>query len=196
MQNLKNYINRNVWKQDWNETKLDAEKGLETLVSLVKKPYRLYRDNKYVNLNANILTAAYPSIQAAVCASSVMSSRGYCDGAIATGAALVDWAAYIPVHMTLHYLSKRHKFKDETGKLNKKEFWKDIGKVYLTQIPSIALFYILATPLQYGLMKAGFEADSANLLSYWGTLVATRSLHTYNYWNLQRRVKRTRSVSV
>jgi len=160
--------------------------GLETIVETAKIPYNLYRDNKYVNLNANVLAASYPSIQAATLASSAMENAGCSNGAISCGAAAVDLAAYIPIHMGLHYLSKRNHFRDEKGKLNKKDFWKDVGKVYLTQIPSIALFYIMATPLHYGLMKAGFEADDANLLSYWGTLLATRTLHTYNYWKLQK----------
>lgn len=187
MQSLRNYLTVNGWKRDLDETKQDTLRGLEAIVNVAKIPYDLYRNNKYVNLNTNVLAAAFPSIQAATCASSKMSSLDCSKRTIAAGAAVIDWAIYIPVHITLHYISKGHKFRNQKGRLNTKEFWKDVGKVYLTQVPSIALFYVTAAPLQYGLMKAGFQADNANLISYWGTLIATRSLHTYNYWKLAKK---------
>jgi len=165
--------------------KINKSQTLESLLNIVKTPVRLYKNNKYVNLNANVLVAAYPSIQAATCVSSAMSSSGYCNSAIATGSAVADWATYIPIHIGFHYLSKKQNFKYKNGKLNKKAFWNDVRKVYLTQIPSIALFYLMAGPLQYGLMKAGMEANTSILTSYWGTLIATRALHSYNYWRME-----------
>ncbi len=162
---------------------------LENIVSAMKKPLELYKNNRYVNLNANVLAAAYPSIKVASLASDSMSSQGCTEGGIVCGAAIVDWLAYIPIHIGLHYLSKRHQFEDKKGNLDKKSFWKDVSRVYLTQLPSIALFYAMAGPLHYELMELGMKADNANMLSYWGTLIATRALHTYNYYRTQKSIK-------
>lgn len=186
MLKIDQYLNKEGWKQDFEETKSHARMGLEVLVETALIPYALYKKNPYVNLNVNVLAAAYPSIQAASGTSFAMEANGFSREEISFGAAVVDWLVYIPIHIGLHYFSKREQFKDENGKLKQREFWGDVGKVYLTQIPSIALFYVLAAPLHYGFMKAGLKAEDANLLSYWGTLVATRALHTHNYWKMRK----------
>ncbi len=187
MKKLEEYLTREGWKNDLKETRQDAIKSLDLIVNAIKWPTRIYKNNRLVNINANVLAAAYPSIEAAAQTSRCMKEYGCGDGAITTGAAAADWLAYIPVHIGLHYLSNRKKFSDEQGKLKKKEFWKDVEKVYWTQIPSIVLFYIMASPAQYALMKTGMDADSANRASFWGTLVVTRALHTYNYWKASKK---------
>lgn len=183
MQTIENYLTKEGWKNDWNETKKDARNGLETLVKAAKKPVDLYRNNKLVNLNVNVLAASYPSIAAAAYTSEIMEKEGFCDFGTSVGAGIVDWAAFIPIHILLHYKSKRHQFTNENDKLDKKKFWKDVRRVYKTQLPSIALFYAMAGPIQYTLMKDGMDGESANLLSYWGTLIATRALHSWNYYH-------------
>lgn len=44
-------------------------------------------------------------------------------------------------------------------------------------------------------MRSEFNASDANLISYWGTLIATRTLHTYNYWKLQKKEKNQETQS-
>lgn len=187
MKTIEQYLTRDAWKEDWQETKSHARVGLEAVVKVARAPYDLYRNNTLVNMNANVLAAAYPSIEAAAQTSRIMQEEGYSEAAVSGGAAAADWLAYIPIHLALHYFSNKKKFTKENGKLDKGSFLKDVGKVYLTQLPSIALFYAMASPLQYGLMKSGLDGGNANRVSFWGTLAATRALHTFNYWNIGRK---------
>jgi len=149
--------------------------GLE---SLVKKTVDVYKNNRIVNINANTLIAAAPSIAAAGGCSELMEYLGSSEEAIAIGAAITDWVTYIPIHIALHYATNKERFVEEDGNFNRKEFAKDVGHVYLTQLPSIGLFYAMAGPLHYFLMAKNLGSGVANQVSYWGTMIATRTVHT------------------
>ena len=105
--------------------------------------------------------------------------------------AATDWAAYIPVHVGLQYYSNREKFRDENGHVNIKAFTKDMLKIYKTYIPSIFLFYAIAGPAHNLCLKLGLDGDSATNTSYWGTMMITRALHTYNLWRADKKDKKT-----
>lgn len=184
MQPISQYLTKEGWKRDWYETKSDAKKGLESILNAARGSLNLYRNNRYVNMNANVLAAAFPSIEAAARTSCCLEAAGCSKEAITAGAVAADWLAYIPVHIGLHYWSNRERFISE-GKFDTSAFWKDVGRVYFTQIPSIVFFYVMASPFQYGLMQVEMCADTANRVAFWGTLVATRTLHTYNFWRVQ-----------
>lgn len=186
MEKLTDYLTVEGWNKDWNETKRRAKKGLEEIAKIAKAPYNLYKNNKLININANVLAAAYPGIEAAAYISKRMEETGFSDSATSAGAIAADFVVYVPVHLGMHYLSNKGKFKNEENTFDSRSFWKDTGMVYLTQLPSIGLFYFIAGPLQYGLMKAGLEAETANRISFWGTLAATRAVHTLNYWQANR----------
>jgi hypothetical protein len=152
---------------------------MKTLENIVKKTLGVYKNNRLVNINANVFAAAAPSILAASGVSGLLEHNGYSPETIATVAAITDWAVYIPVHVGLHYKANRGQFIDEDGNFQRKSFWKDVGHVYATQIPSIALFYPIAGPLHYGIMKlTNIGGALANQLSYWGTMIVTRAIHT------------------
>lgn len=171
---LEDCLRPETWVQDWERTK----NRHPCIAGMFDRAAHAYQ-KKIVNLNVNVLLAAYPSIEAASSASSAMQNGGYSPEITSLAAATIDWAVYIPIHIGLHYFANREKFRDETGRFQRRAFLRDTGKVYATQLPSIALFYVLAGPLHYAGMRAGLPADTANRVSYWGTLVATRLLHTY-----------------
>ena len=150
--------------------------GLE---KIVKKAIDVYKNNRIVNINSNILAAAAPSILAATGMSELLEYQGCSEGTIATAAAVTDWAVYIPVHVGLHYRSNKERFIDNDGYFQRKAFAKDVAHVYATQLPSIGLFYAMASPFHYYLMKSCELASGvANQISYWGTMVVTRLVHT------------------
>ncbi len=148
------------------------------LEEITDKAVKAYKNNRLLNVNANIIAAAFPSIAAATGMSELMEYYGYPDGAIATAAAITDWVIYIPIHIGLHYKTNKEEFIDNQGDFQKKEFIKDVANLYVTRIPSIALFYVMAGPLHMYLMTKELGSGLANQISYWGTLAATRTVHT------------------
>ena len=180
MKRLEQYLVKQGWKEDWQETRRDLARGLE--VTGASKLYDLYKKNRYVNMNANVLLASAPDIEAGGLASKCLANAGCSPLPVTLGANVVSWLAYLPVHMGLHYASNRQRFKQEDGSFDQRAFWKDVAQVYKTQIPSILLFYALASPAQYLLTRAGMDAHTAQRATYWGTLGLTRAVHTYNYW--------------
>ena len=64
-------------------------------------------------------------------------------------------------------------------------------KIYKTYIPSIVLFYAIAGPVHNLCLKLGLDGDSATNTSYWGTMMITRALHTYNLWRADKKDKKT-----
>jgi len=149
--------------------------GLENLLT---KAVDMYKNNRIVNINANVLLAAAPSIAVATGVSEVMDNMGCSNQAIVLGAAISDWVAFIPIHVGLHYRTNREQFTYENGEFDRSAFARDVAHVYVTQLPSIGLFYAMAGPLHYYLMAKNIGAVASNQISYWGTMVATRVVHT------------------
>lgn len=178
---LSEYCTLDGWKTDWKETRARHP----SLDKLVSGAMEVYRNNRIVNVNANVLLASYPGIEAAAQMSGAMERLGSPEETTALVAAAVDWLVYVPVHLALHYAANKERFV-EGGRFSAKKLLKDAAHVYLTQIPSILAFYALAGPLHYALMDGvrmgerlySCTASAANRISYWTTLVATRTLHT------------------
>ena len=173
MRELSDYLTLQGWKYDWDETKQRhpfISNSLDAIIAVYRK--------KDVNVNVNILAAAAPSIEAASRISGYLQQAKYGDDVISAAAAITDWAAFIPIHIALHYIANKDNFQNVEKTFDKNVFLKDTGHVYLTMLPSIGLFYLIATPLQYALLKLDVSADTANRLAYWGTMVGTRAVST------------------
>ena len=86
-------------------------KTYSTVKDAASYPYKLYKNNRYVNMNINVLAAAFPSITAASLVSYYFKSHGMGDLENSIITAATDWAAYIPVHVGLQYYSNREKLR-------------------------------------------------------------------------------------
>ena len=163
---------------------LNVEKKFSDAITY---PYRLYKNNRYVNMNVNVLAAASPSITIASFASKYFKNSAISNLENSVLTATIDWAVYIPVHIGLQYFSNKDKFRKEDGTIDAKAFAKDVLKIYTTYIPSIILFYAVAGPAHNLCLKLGMDGNTATQISYWGTMTITRALHTYNLLKADKR---------
>ena len=165
-------------EKDDTDKKGKLESIVDKTIGICKNAIDIYQNNRMININMNILAASVPSIYAAGKISSLMQNHGYTEKSIAIAAILTDWLLYLPVNTYMHYKTNKDQFiKKSDNTFDKKEFVKDLAKVYTTMIPSIVLFYAVAGPLHYYLMTKKISAGLANQLSYWGTLLTTRAVH-------------------
>jgi len=164
-------------------------KSYVAVKGVVSFPYRLYKNNRYVNMNVNVLAAASPSITIASLASEYFKMSGFSNLENSVVTAATDWAVYIPVHVGLQYFSNREKFRDEKDHMNLTAFTKDMLRIYKTYIPSILLFYVIAGPAHNLCLHLGMDGDSATTASYWSTMLITRALHTYNLYKSDNKEK-------
>ncbi|MFH1589300.1 MAG: hypothetical protein ABIB43_01915 [archaeon] len=148
------------------------------LDNIVRKAIDIYKNNRVVNINLNVVAGSIISFGFASGMSEFMAYQGQPDAVIATAAAITELVTYFPILVGLHYNANKEEFTNEEGIFNKKAFWKDVGKFYLTNAPVMGLFYVMAVPFHDFLMGKGFRPGVANQMAYWGTMVVTRSFHT------------------
>ncbi len=157
----------------------NAEENMpKSLEEIVQKSVNLYKNNRFVNINLNIIAAGAPAFAAAGAASRIMEYFQYSKGAIAGVALAADLAVYFPVQSILHFYANRSQYLDEKGIVNKNTYVKDLCQVYATKLPIWAITIPLCPVLQYYLMRKGMGSVEASQVAYWGMTFATRTAHS------------------
>ena len=161
----------------------------DVIPNVIRYPYQIYKNNSYVNMNANFIAAVFPSITAAGLASEHFRNIGFSNLENTIATAIVDWGVFIPINIGLQYFSNKNKFLNDKSDLDIKAFAKYMSKIYRTQIPSILTFYLIAGPAHNLFLKFGMSGEAATHASYWTVLTVTRTMHTYTLWKEDKKNK-------
>lgn len=157
----------------------NAEENMpKSLEEIVQKSVNLYKNNRFVNINLNILVAGVPAFAAVGVVSKIMECYEYSKSAIAGAALVADLAVYFPVQSILHFYTNRNQYLNEYGNVNKKLYVKDLCHVYATKLPVWAVTIPLCPVLQYYLMRKGMGSVESSQVAYWGMTFATRIAHS------------------
>src|SRR3989338_5908663 len=151
------------------------------LEEIISKTTEMYKTNRFVNINLNVLAAAAPAFIAAGIVSEIFSYAQYSKEAIAVAGLVADMIVYFPLQGFLHYRVNREQYLDE-DEVNVKKGIKDFAHLYATKIPARAVMLPIAPILQYNLMDQGIGAGVASQISYWGLTLVTRTIHSIIGW--------------
>jgi hypothetical protein len=152
------------------------------LEKIIEKTKDLYKNNRLVNVNANVLIAVAPAFLAAGVASDMMGSYQFSKEAIAVGALAADLSVFFPVQGYLHYRANKEQYLADDGEVNRNKVVKDLTHLYGTTIVSSAPLLAALPVAQYGLMAVGYSPVAASQITYWGATVITRVIHSIIGW--------------
>lgn len=87
---------------------------------------------------------------------------------------ITHFAVYLTLNSILHYLTNKKKYQ----KVNKKLFI-DFGKIYGTQIPTFAIYYVLFFFIIDILLHNSFNPVFSNITAWFTGTLISRIVHTY-----------------
>lgn len=154
--------------------------------------FRLYQRKRIVNVNANVIAAAFLSIALGaypvhLVTTWVGAERNFTNSLIAGGIDLsIDVMIYFGLHWIANHwrpLKPRTEAEQKDYHKKKRSFWKDATLVQFERALFSPLYYVVAVGSMWGLQELGLHHVWAYVIGFIAAIIITRVLHTL--WGLR-----------
>ena len=129
---------------------------------------------KYILFNTNIIIAGLTGLLFAMITSSI-AQENFAQVELTTAiATITHFWVYFLVNSFLHYIQNKKKY---TGNIRK--YLYDLGKIYITQLPTFVIYYILFFWITYILLHVWIYVIPSTVIAWFIWTLFSRIIHTY-----------------